>query len=207
MAFLAVWEAGCNSGLKSKERVRADLLAHLQKAGFNTQTLVVEITQLQFAGNVAHLAVSFRPPGSGNVHDAMTMNYTMELRDGHWTVTGRGDSQGHGMGQGMPGAAGDGGAPLPSGHPAVSGQSGAGMMPGQGMGQPMQLPEGHPSLQSMPPATPPAQSTPPGHPKTVNPPPAAGSAPRSSLDQRGRGGNLPLLARELPVRTRTGLAG
>ena len=203
LVLLAVLGAGCNSGFRTKERVRADLLSYLQKAGFNTQTLVVEVTQVSFDRNVAHLTVAFRPPGATNIHDSMTMNYTMELRGGHWQVTGRADSQGHGMGQGMAQ-----GGQLPAGHPAVTGPGGSGM-PGQGAGQPMQLPEGHPALESMPPATPQGQQLPPGHPKVANPTPTG--APRSKLDWRGGEYNNhkspQLLAREIPGYSPTGLSG
>lgn len=158
--------------MKTKEKVREDLMTHLRKAGFNTQTLEVDVTKVAFEKNVAHASVSFRPRGSTNIHDSMVMNYTMEIRDGHWLVTGRADSSGHGMGQTMA-RAGQAGA-LPAGHPQVSTQDGLGA-PAPGTQPQFNLPPGHPALQSMPPANNATQPLPPGHPQFG--PPAQSTAP------------------------------
>jgi len=169
-------------------------MTHLQNAGFNTQTLEVDVTRVTFEKNLAHASVSFRPRGSSNIHDSMVMNYSMEIRDGHWVVTGRSDSGGHGTGLSMAGA-GPGSA-LPAGHPQVSTLDGMGA-PGAGTQPQFNLPPGHPALESMPPATNSAPPLPPGHPNFAKPAQATAPAtspsgppsgpPQSSLKRPGYG--------------------
>jgi hypothetical protein len=157
--------AACGPNIKTKEKVREDLLTHLQKAGLDTKALEIDITQVTFDKNQAHAAVSFRPKGVTSVHDGMMMSYTLESRDGHWVVTGRADSQGHGSSR-PPAENGTSGAPnLPPGHPPMGGLAAPNGSPnGQ---NPSQLPPGHPQVQpgqgSAPPAG--AKPLPPGHPK------------------------------------------
>jgi len=193
--------------MKTREKVREDLMTHLQKAGFNTQTLEVDVMKVTFEKNVAHASVSFRPRGATNIHDSMVMNYTMEIRDGHWMVIGRSDSSGHGMGQAMA-AAGQAGA-VPAGHPQVSGQSGMGA-PSAGAPPQFDLPPGHPALESMPPASNAAQPLPPGHPNVAKPAhsPAPTGTPQSSLTPNSRLGswNHLRLAATFPGARPTGLA-
>jgi hypothetical protein len=179
-AILVCLATGCSSGMKTKEKVREGLMTHLQNAGFNTRTLEVDVAKVTFEKNLAHASVSFRPLGSTNIHDAMVMNYAMEIRDGHWVVTGRSDSGGHGMGQAMAGA-GPGGA-LPAGHPQVSTRDGMGG-PAVGTQPQINLPPGHPSLDSMPPANTSAQPLPPGHPNFAKPAPSTAPATPSGTPQ------------------------
>jgi hypothetical protein len=164
--------------MKTKEKVREGLMTHLQNAGFNTQTLNVDLTKVTFEKNIARASVSFRPRGSTNIHDSMIMNYTMELRDGHWIVTGRADSGGHAAGQSMAGA----GQAFPAGHPPLSAQSGMGA-PAAGTQPQFDLPPGHPALESMPPANSPSQPLPPGHPQFAKPaqPTPPSTPPQSRL--------------------------
>jgi hypothetical protein len=131
--------AGCGPDINTKEKVREDLLTHLQKAGLDTKALDIDITRLTFDKNKAQAAVSFRPKGVTSVHDGMTMNYTLESRDGHWVVIGRADSKGHGASQAPSGHGAPGGGNLPPGHPQIQ--------PGE----------------SSPPAV--VKPLPPGHPK------------------------------------------
>jgi hypothetical protein len=130
--------AGCGPNINTKEKVREDLLTHLQKAGLDTRALDIDITHLTFDRNKAQAAVSFRPKGVTSVHDGMTMNYTLESRDGHWIVIGRADSQGHGASQAPSGV--HGGGNLPPGHPQIQ--------PGDGSPTPAvkPLPPGHPKV-------------------------------------------------------------
>lgn len=138
--------AGCGPSIKTKEKVREDLLAHLQKAGLDTQALEIDITGVKFEKDQAHAAVSFRPKTASNIHDGIMMNYTLQSRDGHWVVIGRADSQGHGAGQpsGGDGAVGS----LPQGHPPVSEFDSPNVNP-HGMATPLgtqPLPPGHPRI-------------------------------------------------------------
>jgi hypothetical protein len=193
--------------MKTREKVREDLMTHLQKAGFTTQTLEVDVMKVTFEKNVAHASVSFRPRGATNIHDSMVMNYTMEIRDGHWMVIGRSDSSGHGTGQAMAGA-GQAGA-LPAGHPQVSAQGGMGV-PAAGAPPQFDLPPGHPALESMPPASSAAQPLPPGHPNVAKPAQSAAPSgtPQSSLTPNYRLGssNHLVLGAAFPAALPTGLA-
>ncbi|MGA7414485.1 MAG: hypothetical protein WBW33_28710 [Bryobacteraceae bacterium] len=148
--------AGCGSDIKTRDHVQSDLRTHLQKVGLDVDRLDVSVTAVAFDKNTAHATVTFSPKGAANVHDGITMNYTLEAKDGHWVVVGRADSQGHGMG-------GPSSNPnLPAGHPPMG--------PGTPFGDPKMpsqqqpLPPGHPQVQGTPsPSN--GQALPPGHPK------------------------------------------
>jgi hypothetical protein len=100
------------------------------------KTLDVDITKIQFTDGKAHATVSFHQKNDPSISQGMVMNYTLEEKSGHWAVTGRSDSQGHGIG------APPSGEELPPGHPSV---------PGGG------LPPGHPTIPQATPQSPTAQ--------------------------------------------------
>jgi hypothetical protein len=165
-AFGLVLLASCGPNIQTKEKVREDMLAHLQKAGLQTNAMDIDVTQVTFDKNRAHATVSFRMKGASNIHDGMTMNYTLESRDGHWVVIGRADSQGHGSS--VPRA--DLNGRLPPDHPplgALSAPKGMGVAP-SGMGAPSDikpLPPGHPAVGDPGAPTPSdVKPLPPGHP-------------------------------------------
>lgn len=116
----------------------------------------IDVSQVTFDKDHARAAVSFRPKGATNIHDGMTMNYTMKSQNGHWVVIGRADSQGHGDPQSL-GGAGSAGGGLPEGHPQITSPDDTGSPP---------LPPGHPQIPggSAAPSDG-VKALPPGHPK------------------------------------------
>ena len=125
--------AGCNRAPENKDAIRQAVIEHLQKnAGLDPNQMQIEIASVSFGKNEARATVSFKPKGQP-ANEGLEMNYTLESKDGKWTVKGRGQSSGMphatpsggmpggapgGMPGGMPGAGGQGGA-LPPGHPAI----------------------------------------------------------------------------------------
>ena len=106
----------CNrSAPQTREAVLQGVMEHLTKnAGLDVSSMDVEITSLSFRGREADALVSFRPKGGAD--PGMQMKYTMEGKDGKWTVKGRAESGGspHSGTPATPG--GD----LPAGHPPVN---------------------------------------------------------------------------------------
>lgn len=124
--------------MQTKEQVRSDLIEYLSaKVGLDMKALDVDVTKVTFADNQAHAVVSFHEKNNPSIESGMVMQYTLEPKDGHWVVTGRADSQGHGFGA----TASD--QNLPPGHPPVQ-------------QAPQQLPPGHPPVDKInaQPATP-----------------------------------------------------
>lgn len=81
-------------------------------SGLDLNSLDVNTTSVSFDKNLAYATVAFHPKGDSNVNSGMSVKYTLEARDGKWTVVKVGDASGHG-------AMGDSGATLPPGHPRV----------------------------------------------------------------------------------------
>jgi hypothetical protein len=123
--------AGCNRPAQDKEAVRQGVLRHLQNnAALDLNGLTVEITSVKFEGQQADAVVAIKPKSAPN--QGMTMNYTLEHRDGKWEVKGRGTGHGGaggGAGGGM-GSAAPGREAMPESGPAKSGE----------------LPPGHPPV-------------------------------------------------------------
>jgi hypothetical protein len=110
--------------METKEQVRADLIQYFStKVGLDMKTLDVDVTKVTFADHQAHATVSFHQKNNPAVDGGMVMQYTLAPKSGHWVVTGRADSQGHGFT-----GSGDGQS-LPPGHPPVQ-----------------DLPPGHPAI-------------------------------------------------------------
>lgn len=158
MCLISFGFLGCSSDVRTKERVQSDLKAHFEKVGLDVNRLDVSVTEVTFDKNLARATVAFSPKGAANVHDGIVMHYMLEDKGGHWVVTGRSDSQGHGMGMGAPGTNPN----LPPGHPPMGGDT---PMANPTMPRPQQpLPPGHPQVQGTPsPSN--GQALPPGHPK------------------------------------------
>jgi hypothetical protein len=113
---------GCGNDMKSKEKVQAAILEHVQsKAGLDVNSLDVNTTALSFDKNMAYATVAFHPKGDTAVNHGMTMKYTLEDRNGKWVVVGRNSPQGGGMVGQNPG-----GSQLPPGHPPLDGSGPAG---------------------------------------------------------------------------------
>jgi hypothetical protein len=147
--------AGCGSDIKTKDHVQADLKAHFEKVGLDVNRLDVNVTEVTFDKKTARATVAFNPKGATSIHDGIVMHYLLEDKDGHWVVTGRSDSQGHGMG-------GPSANPnLPPGHPPMGGDTPMANPTMPMPGQPM--PPGHPPVQGTPPSN--GHALPPGHPK------------------------------------------
>jgi hypothetical protein len=102
------------NGMKDKAKVQAAILDRLRShSGLDLKSLDVNTTAVSFEKKKAYATVSFHPKGDPVVNSGMSMKYTLEDRDGKWVVTKVGDSEGHGMTSGTPGA----GGALPPGHP------------------------------------------------------------------------------------------
>ena len=106
----------CNRGApQTKEAVLQGVMEHLTKnAGLDVSSMDVEVTSLTFRGSEADALLSFRPKGGAD--PGMQMKYTMESKDGKWTVKGRAES-GASPHSGTPAAPG---GELPAGHPPVN---------------------------------------------------------------------------------------
>jgi hypothetical protein len=118
--------AACHSRIQEREQVEADLMQYLHdRTGLDLNALDVDVTKVLFENDQARATVSFHQKGDTSIGNSMLMIYTLSPRNGHWVVTGRSDSQGHGLG-GTPNTQQD----LPPGHPPVA----------------QQLPAGHPPL-------------------------------------------------------------
>jgi hypothetical protein len=124
----SVISLSCGSRIHTKEKVQEAIIARLQeKSGLDMNGLDVTTTSVSFNRNMAYATVNFHPKSDPTVNGGMTMQYTLEDRDGKWVVVKVGDSQGHGL-MGQPPASG---TPLPAGHPPVNsmGQEPGGMPP------------------------------------------------------------------------------
>lgn len=124
--------AGCGESVKTKEKVQQAILGHLQTAsGLDLNAVDFDTTSVKFDKNFAYATVAFHPKNDANLHDGMTMTYTLQDRNGKWVVIRVGEGQGHGSHAGI-GAGADN--ELPPGHPPIpssdphtkmSGQQGA----------------------------------------------------------------------------------
>ncbi len=103
--------------MKSKEKVQAAILEHVQKkAGLDVSSLDVTTTSVSFDKNMAYATVAFHQRGDTVVGHGMTMRYTLEDSGGKWIVVGRNNPTASGaMGQSS------GGSSLPPGHPSLDG--------------------------------------------------------------------------------------
>lgn len=127
--------AGCSKRSNDTlEAVKQGVIKDIPK-DINVGAMDVNVVSATFRGDEADAVVSFAARGELPM---MTMNYTMERKNGEWRIKKRaaGDLQKHAVQQ--PGAPGAGGMSLPEGHPAAGG-SGA---PAGGS----KLPPGHPPL-------------------------------------------------------------
>ncbi len=124
---VAVLLSGCGNRIKTKEKVQEAIINRLQtRSGLDVNSLDITTTSVTFDKNMAYATVAFHPKGDTSLNSGMTMKYTLEARDGKWTVVNVGDSQGH---HGMQGDSS--GAALPPGHPPVAN----GMTPPAGAGR------------------------------------------------------------------------
>ncbi len=115
LLILILGLASCRDSLHNKEKVQDAIVQRLKtSSGLDLANLDVTTTAVNFKKNLAYATVAFHPKGDPSVNSGMTMNYTLEDRDGKWVVVKVGDSQGHGMGHGAAGA-----TELPPGHPAL----------------------------------------------------------------------------------------
>lgn len=118
-AFLVVLVVltSCRTSNQNKEEVEAAIQHRLQAStGLDLKSLDVTTTSVTFDRNLAYATVAFHPKNDPSIVNGMTMKYTLQNRDGKWTVVGVADSQGHGL-AGHTAAAQD----LPPGHPSVDG--------------------------------------------------------------------------------------
>ena len=108
--------AGCNDSMHSKEKVQAAIIERLKsKTGLNVNDLDVNTTAVTFDKNMAYATVAIHPKGDATVSHGMSMKYTLENRDGKWTVAKLDSPM-----PGAPMASHQGSADsLPPGHPSV----------------------------------------------------------------------------------------
>jgi hypothetical protein len=116
LLLLPLLLVSCNrSAPQTKEAVLQGVMEHLTKnAGLDVSSMDVEVASLSFRGGEADALVSFRPKGGSD--PGMQMKYTMESKEGKWTVKGRAESSGSPH-SGSPAAPG---GELPAGHPPVN---------------------------------------------------------------------------------------
>ncbi|MBV9267884.1 MAG: hypothetical protein JO061_17075 [Acidobacteriaceae bacterium] len=97
-------------------------------SGLDLKSLDVTTTSVSFDKNMAYATVAFHPKDSKSVNSGMVMKYTLENRDGEWTVVNVGDLHGNGFHNGIPGTLPPGHPQtdtLPPGHPALGDQAGS----------------------------------------------------------------------------------
>jgi hypothetical protein len=113
--------AGCGKGVKTKEKVQQAILGHLQAAsGLDLNALEFDTTSVTFDKNFAYATVAFHPKNDENVHDGMTMTYTLQDRNGKWVVMKVGDGQAHGSHAGIGAGSLSTDSELPPGHPPIT---------------------------------------------------------------------------------------
>jgi hypothetical protein len=109
--------AGCQKDIQNKDAVRQGVINYLtQNKNLSIGSMDIEVTQVNFKGNVADATVQFKPKG-GDAASGMTMHYTLEQQANGWVVKKKADN-GHGMtsmpqGGAMPGTM-PGAMPMPS---------------------------------------------------------------------------------------------
>lgn len=104
--------------MRSKEKVQQAILSHLSgHSGIDLNALDVTTTSVSFDHNMAYATVAFHPKGDASLSSEMLLKYTLQARNGRWTVV----NVEHAPGQGIagPGA----GEQLPPGHPPVPGMT------------------------------------------------------------------------------------
>jgi hypothetical protein len=85
----------CQNGQQNKDAVTRGIWDRLSAAGLSTDSMSLDVTQLQFHGNQADADVDVMPKGA--THDqAMRIHYTLENRGGKWVVTNRVGMGAHG---------------------------------------------------------------------------------------------------------------
>jgi hypothetical protein len=134
----------CGNKMQTREAVERGVRTYLsQRSGLNMKAMDVTVTSVKFHDNKADAQVSFTLKG-GNLSSGLVMGYTLEPKNGEWSVMGhsQSDMSQHtgGAAPGAPNANPHGGAPVP------------GMQPGVPLPQSAlpngQLPPGHPPLTS-----------------------------------------------------------
>jgi hypothetical protein len=125
----------CGNKMQTREAVERGVRNSLSKrSGLNMNAMDVSVTSVKFHDNKADAVVSFTPKGA-NLSSGLMMRYTLEPRDGEWTIVGRSQAD---MSQHM------GSAPGANPH-----GSGPGMQPGVPL-PPSAMPPGHPPLTGNP---------------------------------------------------------
>jgi hypothetical protein len=113
LAFLTA----CGKDIRTKDDVQQAIIARLQaRSGLDLKEIDVTTTSVSFDQNMAYATVAFHPKGDADIHSGMVMKYTLQQRDGKWTVLKVGGS---GLHEGSTGGA------LPPGHPQVDSGMGA----------------------------------------------------------------------------------
>jgi hypothetical protein len=96
--------------MQSKEKVQEAIMKRLEThSGLDLKSLDVTTTSVAFDKNMAYATVAFHQKGDASVNSGMVMKYTLENRDGNWTVVKVGNMQENATG----------GSALPPGHPQV----------------------------------------------------------------------------------------
>jgi hypothetical protein len=118
----------CGNKLQTREAVERGIRKSLsQRSGLNVNAMDISVASVTFKDNRAETVVNIAPKGQ-NLSAGMTMHYTLEQKDGEWSIVGRSQAD---MGQHMgrtPGANPHGDSStspipgaLPPGHPAPTG--------------------------------------------------------------------------------------
>jgi hypothetical protein len=94
VATIAACLTGCSRGTQSKDAVRSAVISYLQARQFNTASMDVNVSSVNFEGKRATATVMFAPKGASS-SQGMSMQYQLEQQDNKWVVVGRKDSGGH----------------------------------------------------------------------------------------------------------------
>jgi hypothetical protein len=105
--------------------VRQGVIDHLStKAALNVDLMEIEVTSVEYEGDLATASVTFQAKGSDDPAAAMQMQYTLERKGSRWVVQAKAGAEGSPHGGGGGGMANPhGGMPpaeggeMPSGHP------------------------------------------------------------------------------------------
>ncbi len=92
---MALFLAACHSSMENKEAVQRGIMDRLSAAGLSTQSMDVDVNNVQFHSGKAEADVEVRPKGMS--HDTgMKLHYGLENQNGKWVVTSHADMAGHG---------------------------------------------------------------------------------------------------------------
>jgi hypothetical protein len=95
--LLTLCLAACHRGQQNTDAVRQALVDYLAKKGLSTASMDINVANVKFDGDKADASVTFAAKGAPSAQ--MAIQYSLELKDGKWTVTGRAGADQHSGGK------------------------------------------------------------------------------------------------------------